>query len=347
MNTRIIFAVVALAASVISASAQYKDLGNKNRFSIGPRFHFNVTADLRTIPLPANLNGGYDDGFVLDDSSKNAGGKTWNWGYQKTNQIIMGAGGREMVLHGIESPRNGVVDKMSGDLQYGLEFSYGREILRLGDPERPKILGIEASFGGSALALSMENTIQGRRFRTEHHFSIPNNIFLPTNAPFVGSFEGPRPPNPPFPLIPTNIVSVGGQMESIRAAQRAEITGSYFGFRLGPFFEVPLSGPWEMQFGAGLALVHVDAKLEYAEKYAVTGTGGPPPELIASEDTHAWLAGFYLEAKVQYWFNPVIAAYIGGQYQMVDELTLRAFGKEATLDFGSAFGLVLGVTYSF
>jgi hypothetical protein len=252
-----------------------------------------------------------------------------------------------MVLHGIESPRNGTTDPMSGEVQYGLEMTYGRELLRLGDPDRPKILGVEATFGGSALALDMENTVQGRRFRTEHHFSIPNNIFLPTNAPFVGSFEGPRPPNPPFPLIPTNIVSVGGQMENIRAAQRAEINGNFWGFRLGPFFELPMSGPWEAQFGAGLALVYVDATLEYAEKYAVTGTGGPPPELIASEDTHAWMPGFYVEAKVKYWFNQVIAAYVGGQYQMLDDLTLRAFAKEAKLDFGSAFGLVMGVTYSF
>ena len=137
------------------------------------------------------------------------------------------------------------------------------------------------------------------------------------------------------------------QVQAVRGAQHAEINGSFWGFRLGPFFELPLTGPWEAQFGAGLAIVHVDATLEYVEKFAVTGTGGAPPEVNDSQDTHAWLAGFYLEAKVQYWFNPVIAAYIGGQYQMVDDLTLRAFGKEATLDFGSAFGLVFGVTYSF
>src|SRR5690349_9487736 len=69
-----------------------------NRFSFGARFGMNFKASFKNTPSSgASVNPGpaaggadhaYDDGYVRVDSSGDAGGVTWNWGYQKASQVV-------------------------------------------------------------------------------------------------------------------------------------------------------------------------------------------------------------------------------------------------------------------
>src|SRR5436190_22875500 len=122
MNIRM-FSVVAL--TMTSSLAQYRDLGSKNRFYAGARLHFNITADMKNLPVPANAGPFFDDGAVADDISENAGGKTWNWSFVNTNQIVQTPGGRVLELHGAPSPRDRTTDRLDQSLQYGFELGYG------------------------------------------------------------------------------------------------------------------------------------------------------------------------------------------------------------------------------
>src|SRR5687767_8895709 len=140
MNIRTIFAVV-VGVWGIGANAQERDPANRNHFYIGGRLSFNVSADMKNLPGGAFTGPGYDDGYVQEDSSANAGGRTWNWGYSRTNQIFNVGGVRELELHGSPSIRDDTSDHLSTDVHYGFEIGYGRELKRWGDEDRPIRLG--------------------------------------------------------------------------------------------------------------------------------------------------------------------------------------------------------------
>lgn len=336
MNIKILLVVV---FTLTTSLAQYRDLGSKNRFAVGARLQFNISADMKNIPVPANAGPFFDDGAVADDSSLNAGGKTWNWSFVNTNQIVQTPGGPALELHGAPSPRDGTTDRLEQPLQYGFELTYGRELFYFGNKEDPMILGIEASFGGSALGLEMNNTVYGTVARSGMRF--PFGSVIPPNLPYTGSFEGPG------PLITTNGIPIATTMESASATQNAKIEGTYWGFRLGPFFELPLDRGWELQFATGISIVHADAKLTYLEGFAITGLGGAQPQRTDSQSRADWLFGFYAEARAQFWMTDFVALYGGVQYQILEDFTLQAANKEATVDFGNSIGVVLGVIYAF
>src|SRR6266699_2001460 len=68
-----------------------------NRIGINYRMGLNISVDFRKLgglalsnPGPRTgsaVNRNYDDGYVLVDSSTNAGGYTWYWGYTSSNSV--------------------------------------------------------------------------------------------------------------------------------------------------------------------------------------------------------------------------------------------------------------------
>lgn len=351
MNTGKILAVwiwMALAACALGVRvrAQEHEVETYQQFYIGPRLHFNVSAKMRNLPVPANTGPQYDDGYVDEDISKNAGGKTWNWGYSFTNQIFGASPTRELELHGADSLRNNVIDKLTGDTQIGFEMGYGRDFWRFGKEEYPIRVGFEASFSASELGISGLNTLSGPVTRISDRYSLGSVI--PPNPPYNGPFAGPAPPNPPAPLISTNRLSRTTSTEMETATERATIDGTYWGFRLGPYVEIPWPGyRHSFQFGMGLSMVNVDAKLSYNESFTITGLGGPPQPISDSHNDSAWLVGFYTNAKAMFWMNDVMAFYMGVEFQSLEDFKMTAANKAATVDFGSTFGVTLGVMYAF
>jgi hypothetical protein len=305
-----------------------------------------VTAKLQNLPSPAATGPQYDDGYVDEDISKNAGGKTWNWGYSFTNQIFGASPNRELELHGADSPRDGTVDHLGGDPQIGFEMGYGREFWRFGRDEYPIRVGFEFGFSASEIGIDARNTVTGPVTRISDRYSLGSVV--PPNPPYSGSFEGPAPPNPPGPLISTNHLSRTTSTETATSTQHASIEGTYWGFRLGPFIEVPWPGyRHSFQFGMGMALVNADAKLSYEENFTIAGLGGPPVPRSSTQSNSDWLFGFYANAKAYYWVNDFVALYLGGEIQTLDNFKIITANKAATVDFGSTAGVTFGVMYVF
>lgn len=337
---------VAMQALAVALQAQEHDVETWNRFYVGPRLHFNVSAKLQNLPTPAFTGPQYDDGYVDEDISKNMGGKTWNWGYSFTNQIFGASPSRELELHGAESPRDGRVDQLTGDPQIGFEMGYSREFWRFGREEYPIRVGFDVNFSASALGIDSRDTVSGPVTRTTDRYFLGSVV--PPGAPYSGTFQGPLPPNPPGPLISTNRISRTTTTEMASSTQHSSIEGTYWGFRIGPYIEIPVPGyRHSFEAGMGLSMVNVDAKLSYEERFTITGLGGPIQPRIDSTSNSDWLFGFYLNAKTYYWVNDYVALYLGGEFQMLDDFKLRAGDKQATVDFGSTFGLTFGVMYVF
>jgi hypothetical protein len=326
--------------------AQEHEAETQNRFYIGGRLHFNVKGTIQNTKQPAFTGPEYDDGFVSNDSSDSASGKSWNWGYSFTNQIFGTSPSRELELHGADSPRDGSVDRLNSDAEYGFEMGYGRDFWKFGKEEYPTRVGIEGSFSVGALGLDSRNTMAGTVTRVSDRYLLGSVI--PPRPPYSGSFQGPVPPNPPTPLISTNIISHTTTTETATSHQESSLDGTYWGFRLGPYIEVPWPG-YRFSFGGGfgLSMVQVDARFSYREEFTITGLGGPPQPREDSTRKADLLFGFYANAKVYYWLNDVVALYGGAEFQTLDNLTLEATHKSATLDFGNTFGITLGVMYAF
>jgi len=98
MKRLVIFTALSIAAPLVIQGADGNE--NLNRFSLGARFGMNFKSafgNTAVIPPPVvsspgpaigGVNHTYDDGYVLVDSSGNAGGMTWNWGYQNGSQVV-------------------------------------------------------------------------------------------------------------------------------------------------------------------------------------------------------------------------------------------------------------------
>ena len=348
MNISKFLAVAAAVAFTLGLRAQEHDVDTRNRFYIGPRLHFNISAKLQNLPVEAMTGPGYDDGYVDEDISGNMGGKTWNWGYSFTNQIFGTSPNRELELHGASSPRDnaGVVDTLDNIAQYGFEVGYGREFWRFGKEDYPIRVGIEGNFSVGALGIDEQNTVSGQVTRISDRYLLGSVI--PPRPPYNGPFRGPEPPGPPAPLISTNRISRTTSTETATSTQRAEIEGTYWGFRLGPFVEIPWPG-YRHSFsgGLGLAVINADASLNYEERFTITGLGGPPQTRSDGHSTQDWLVGFYVNAKAYYWATDFISFYVGAEYQMLPDFELTAADKRATVDFGTTLGVTLGVMYVF
>src|SRR5580692_989632 len=101
-----------LAGVLLPVSAAFAQLNDDTdrptqRFGLSYRAGFNITADFRNLggfpasSSPGPATGGgidriYDDGYVRVDSSGNAGGQTWFWGYKNASQI---PGNDTVVMH--------------------------------------------------------------------------------------------------------------------------------------------------------------------------------------------------------------------------------------------------------
>src|SRR3954463_16063047 len=115
-----------------------------NRLSFGARFGMNFKAAFGNSPAPnpgaavAGADHTYNDGYVLRDISGNAGGLTWNWGYQNGSQNPPAGVGNtaSMLFHAVQfdnpSANAGNIN-VTDDPQYSGELTYQRVMGRFLD----------------------------------------------------------------------------------------------------------------------------------------------------------------------------------------------------------------------
>ncbi|MEW6157296.1 MAG: hypothetical protein AB1813_07675 [Verrucomicrobiota bacterium] len=313
---------------------------HRNRLSVGGRLFFNISAQIRNLPAPAQPAGIYDDGFVLSDISGNRGGRTWNWGYLADNQVVGASPNRAIDMHRAGSPRDGRIEDLPDDPQYGFDLGYGRDFFRIPLGEKSQIkIGFEMGFGSSALSLKGEDTITGSVTRRTDRFNLGSTV--PPLAPYAGTFAGPG------PLIDAAGVAQPDTTATATSQQLSKLEGVFYGFQIGPFVEIPLPLGLELEVAGGFAAINVDADFSYNELLTISGTGGPPAPRIDKNSESKWITGFYGEAKLSFPIYYATRLYVGGEYQVLDDFSIRAGSKEATIDFGEALAVKAGVTFSF
>lgn len=315
---------------------------NPNRFSLGARMGLNIKAkfdnnapgNLGAVPGPATggVDHNYDDGYVRVDSSGNAGGRTWNWGYENASQVA----GDTMQFHATQSDAlSGSASLKAEDEQYGLELIYQRVLGSLSS-ESSVNWGLEAAFGYTDLDLREKRNGTTPVMVTTDTFQL--NGVLPPGAGYSGTFNGP---GPLLGDTPTRTTAA----DTATLASSHKLSGESFGFRLGPFVEFYFTPQFSLAASAGLALAPTSLDYDFSE--SVTLAGGVPSVTTGHESETKWLYGYYLSALLRYDFSGHWGIYAGAQFQSLNDLKLSAGSSTARLDQGSTVYGTAGLTWRF
>lgn len=336
--------IVISTALTLAAATPFTTLGeevpeNPNRLSLGARLGFNFKADFRNgapvNPGPAvgGANHLYDDGYVLTDSSGNAGGLTWNWGYQNASQVV----GDSMQFNVIGSggAADLAINKVTDDPQYGVELIYQRVMGAISSDSSVR-LGIEAGFSYTDLDLRDNRSATGPVTVTTDTFQL--NGVIPPGAGYNGTFAGPGPllGDTPTRTTASDIATLTSQ---------DKLSGQLFGIRLGPFVEWNFTSQLSLAASAGLALAPTSVEYDFSETATLTGSGTSVASGHSSK--RDVLYGYFLSALLRFDFNRSWGVYVGAQFQSLNDLEISAGNRTATLDPAATIFATAGVTWRF
>jgi hypothetical protein len=309
-----------------------------HHFQFGYRAAFNVTADFQNLggfasgsPGPATGGGIdriYTDGYNRVDSSGNVGGKTWFWGYNSASQL---PGDDTVVMHGTTSaPTVSSLDR-DGDPHHGMELTYNLEVHELWHG----YWGIEAAFNFTDLTISDNRTLATTATTVSDAFALGG--IIPPVAPYAGTFSGPG------PLIgdaPTRSSTTG---PAFVAGQRG-VNADIYGFRLGPYWELPLSDKWAVSLSGGLVVADIESQFSYTE---TVSTAAGSSFATGSNNASKILFGGYASANLSYSITRCFGLFAGIQYQNVGNFSQQAGVKTATVDLGQSVFVTGGLRFSF
>ncbi len=313
-----------------------------NRFSLNARFGLNISAkfmgmsSISLTPPPRTTPDGnqynYDDGYVLTDISGNAGGQTWNWGYDQSGQIS----GNTILMHRstVSADAPSATGVGGGDPQSGFEFVYDREL-----GNRNKLyFGLEAAVNYMNLSLKDTSTFSGNVSRLTDAYPFTSGT-TPPPAPYQGSFAGPG-----FVLGATPVSSITTPGGATIVDQR-NYDADVWGFRLGPYAEYPLSQKIDLWCSGGLAVGLVDGSASWNETASIAGGNTLVGSGGGSDLGLLW--GAYLSANVSWQLSEHWSAEGGVQYQYLGTYEHNFGGQAMQLDLSKSVFITIGLGYSF
>lgn len=345
MNRIVLSTTLTLAAATPFAvqGADNSGTENPNRLSLGARIGLNFEAkfqnnnaagNLGANPGPATggVNHNYDDGYVNVDSSGNAGGRTWNWGYDNGSQVA----GDTMQFHATQSDAlSGSASRKADDEQYGVELIYQRVLGSLSS-ESSVNWGLEAAFGYTDIDLRDKRRGTSPVTVTTDTFQL--NGVLPPGAGYHGTFDGP---GPLLGDTPTRTVA----SDTATLVSSHKLRGESYGIRLGPFAECYFTPQLSLAASAGLALAPTSLDYDFSE--TVTLPGGSPSVATGHKSKTELLYGYYVSALLRYDFTRHWGIYVGAQFQSLNDMKLSAGSSTARLDQDATVYGTAGVSWRF
>jgi hypothetical protein len=128
------------------------------------------------------------------------------------------------------------------------------------------------------------------------------------------------------------------------------VEADIFGFRLGPYIEMPLSKRFSASISAGALVALVHDHVNWSENLAVntaTVSGYWTGSSSVSGDSCGVTAGFYAGADVSFQMSENWSLFAGARFQDAGTYTHHLGDGEMNLNQGQTFSLELGVGYSF
>ena len=319
-----------------------------NRFRIGAIFGMNPTASFGGfgVPPPHKYQPGeFQDGYVKD-SSRQAGGATdgytWNWGFDHADQVH----GNQLWLgryqSGTPSPAGGV--ESGSDLSSGFELSHTWILFEPRDA-RPLRIGLETAFNFSPLSIHGGWTQTAPLIKNTSIYSIEGpggavDPFGPGGEVHRGGFNGPD------SMI--SMTPIGSRSDplpgQVAATSDRKLEANIYGFRLGPWFDLPIYKRLYAEISGGLAVVVVDGSIGYRDTYISSlFTSVDSGEVGASDVMFGW----YIGAALNYHLSDSWGIFYRLQYQSVSNYRNSPGGRTVELHQDSSIYQIIGVSYSF
>lgn len=288
---------------------------------------FNVGVSVETV-RPVYGPGEYANGYVLPDIGGSS--LTWNWGYESPAQVV----GDQLTFERYDNlPPLGTQDERviapGGEVMAGVElgtFKLGKQTVRW---------GVEVGYGFNYLQVDTGSSGSSTVTNAVAVYSL--NGITPPAAPYAGTFEGPGPYIGVMPVSTTNFVSAS------EASSAGELSGGLHNFKLGFWFDYPITDSLFTSLSLGYASVYADVQLKYTE--ALTYPDVTISNTIGGRDN--WKPGFYAQWRLGYQISKRVDVFLGVDYQWNDKMMFSEADRNITLDFSAMFGASAGVQVNF
>jgi len=329
-----------LLAGVAGVSAQELRPAPGFWVRAGATIRMGYKVDFRDTAMPAPTGAGeFSNGFVLPSVSTNSP-LTWNWGYQDASQV---QGNTLRFDRMNDAPRVGRVDGGS-ESTFGGEIRAGFEALRFEVKDRQVRFGIEAGYSFGSLSMSASGSAQGTASYTAAGYSLlsPNGEMLTSpGAPYAGTFAGPGPLISRTPLFQQT--STGAGTSTLDMGLDADLHT----FKLGPYFDIPLSPRWTAGFSFGYCTVLPDAEFRFTEVTEFPGTTLPSSRVSRVVRRSDWQPGGYFEIRAHYDVTRRLSVFAAGEFLYNETLRFGDGGREAQIKMGGVYGGSLGARWAF
>ena len=133
--------------------------------------------------------------------------------------------------------------------------------------------------------------------------------------------------------------------KSVQTFDDRNFSADLYGFRLGPFVQIPVSRRFGVIMSGGLAIVSVNSEFQFRE--TITAAGVPSMTQSASGSRSDVLVGGYFNSSLYFVLTRSVDLFGSFQYQNVGTYSQIVSGKKATLDLGESIFLTIGAGYSF
>ena len=331
---------IALFILTVPASAAEAP-ASPNRFSFAPRFGFGLKADFRDISPSATSNFGppsgggvdrfYDNGYVRVDSSGNAGGTTWFWGYESNSQIDLSSD--TISFEALQGANGTDLLEVEDDPHPGGEFNYTRLIGSFGGAH----LGVEFAANYTDISIESSDSASGTVTRITDTYSL--NGITPPGAPYMGSFAGST--GPEIGDSPTRTTTT----ENLVIRGNRSLDAQIWGIKAGPVLDIPMDDWFSLQLSGGLTALYVDGELGYDESVQFGSNG------ISQQNGQAtgtdWLIGGYVRGQLSVNLSESLMIFGGVELQGSGEYSLNDGIREASMDFNGVLFASGGVTLTF
>lgn len=323
----------------------------EDRFKFSFREAFNITAKYSGLGGSLNPNNPglyghnsqYDNGYVGVDSSGNAGGQTWNWGYANANQQVNPANST------IEMDRNTGSSQSSSQnvTMPGFEMEYSHDLI-----VKPNYhIGVEGALNFSMADIKHSSSFQSTISSNANFYGYTPGTLPPGYnggsgvAPYNGTFDGPG-----------FLLNSAGSGSSVLGTSSATIvqtddTKVYAtGIRLGPTFTYSFGRfhPVDLHISGGLAVdwLHVNESWTQTINGDKTPTKQGGTYTTGGGNNDAILPGGYISTAVDYRFADHWAVSGGLQWEDLGTYNHNFQGHTVSLDMSKSLYFTLGVNYN-
>ena len=316
-----------------------KDDDWTRHFRFGALVGLNISASFNErglFNLPGNnaANGIYDDGYVRDDQTGNAGGYTSYWGYDNPSQY--NAAAQTLTLHRTTSYNTTGNSRDDGGPFVGFEMAYGGNLWYWQHIR----LGWELGFGLLPISITDHQSFTATVNQSVYSFST-GGIVVP-NAPYQGGSSGVGPLIPANPPIPSTQTFPDGIVTGKRTLDVLLYT-----VRLGPSFYWDLTENMSLSASAGPAVGIVSGSYSYDETISSGTSSAHNTGSFGSTDV---VYGGYVNALLMYHIvdnNRNADLYIGAQFMPLGDATFSSGGRNVQLNLGGQLYLSAGINWPF